>query len=136
MRFEVPQFINIQDKIFGPFTFKEALYLVGGGGICFLIYRILPGFLSWILIIPIASFSVALVWYKPNNRPFIKMVEAYLLYASTQKFYLWRKKDEKPGAANIDRQAAAFPQEGERSQTGEQKLSDLAWSLDILDFDQ
>ncbi|MFM2424198.1 MAG: hypothetical protein RLZZ70_589, partial [Candidatus Parcubacteria bacterium] len=30
MQFEVPQFIEIEDKIFGPLTWKQFLY-VGGG---------------------------------------------------------------------------------------------------------
>ncbi len=33
MRFEVPQFIDVEDKIFGPFTFKQFLYLAGGAGL-------------------------------------------------------------------------------------------------------
>jgi hypothetical protein len=30
MRHEVPQFIDIEDKIFGPLTFLQGLYLIGG----------------------------------------------------------------------------------------------------------
>jgi len=30
MRHEVPQFIDIEDKIFGPLTFFQGLYLLGG----------------------------------------------------------------------------------------------------------
>ena len=32
MRFQVPQFIEIESKIFGPLTFKQFIYLAGGGG--------------------------------------------------------------------------------------------------------
>jgi len=32
MRFEVPQFIEVEDKIFGPFTWKQFIYLMGGEG--------------------------------------------------------------------------------------------------------
>lgn len=136
MRFEVPQFINIEDKIFGPFTFKQALYLVGGGGIIFLIYRILPNFVAFILGLPIAAFSLALVFYRPNGRPFIKMVESYLLYAFAQKFYLWRKKDVKPGVTSIERKPADFSPDAQKAQREQKKLSELAWSLDILDFEK
>ena len=78
MRFEVPQFINVEDKLFGPFTFKQSLYLVGGGGIIFILYKVLPTFVTFILRVPIPAFSLALVFYRPNNRPFIDMVEAFL----------------------------------------------------------
>ena len=41
MQFKVPQFLDIEDKIFGPFTFKEFVYLAGGAGLCFVLYRLL-----------------------------------------------------------------------------------------------
>ena len=135
MRFEVPQFINVEDKLFGPFTFKQSIYLVGGGGMIFLIYRLLPSFVVFILGIPIAAFTLALVFYKPNGRPFIKMVESYVLYIFTQKFYIWRQKDPK----NIPEQEYSNIPENilPPTDTGNsnQKISDLAWSLDILDFE-
>ena len=33
MRFEVPQFVDIEDKIFGPLTFKQFIYIAGGAGV-------------------------------------------------------------------------------------------------------
>ena len=41
MQFKVPQFLDIEDKIFGPFTFREFVYLTGGGGMCFVLYKLL-----------------------------------------------------------------------------------------------
>jgi hypothetical protein len=29
MQFRVPQFIDIEDKLFGPLTFKQFIYLAG-----------------------------------------------------------------------------------------------------------
>ena len=136
MRFEVPQFINIEDKLFGPFTFKQSIYLVGGGGMIFLIYRLLPTFVVVILGIPIAAFTLALVFYRPNGRPFIKMVESWILFMFTEKFYLWRQKDQQPGAQEVKQIHKPFPKDGELPDDDRVKISDLAWSLDILDFDQ
>lgn len=135
MRFEIPQFINVPDKLFGPFTFRQALYLVGGGGIIFLLYKILPTFFAILLGLPVAAFALALVFYNPNGRPFIDMVESFLLYSFTHKFYLWRPSEPKPGAQDITQIHQPFPQEGALPEENKsQKLSDLAWSLDILDF--
>ena len=136
MRFEVPQFINIPDKLFGPFTFKQALYLVGGGGIVFILYKLLPLAFAVFLGVPVALFAVALVFYKPNGRPFIHMVESFLLYSFSHKFYLWRQHDAPVGKQDITQVHEAFPVEGELPKDmSNQKISDLAWSLDILDFD-
>lgn len=136
MRFEVPQFINIPDKLFGPFTFKQALYLVGGGGMVFVLHKLLPSFASILLGLPIAAFSLALVFYKPNGREFMHMVESFIIYSFTNKFYLWRQRDIEPGAQDITQIHQVFPEEGVLPQeNNSQKISDLAWSLDILDFD-
>ena len=79
MQFKVPQFLEIEDKIFGPFTFKEFVYLAGGTGLCFMLYRALGVLLGAIPIIIIASLSLALTFYKPNSKPFINMLESIFL---------------------------------------------------------
>ncbi len=137
MRFEVPQFINVEDKLFGPFTFKQSLYLVGGGGLIFIIYKLLPTFVTFVLGLPIAAFSLALVFYKPNGRPFMRMVEAFIVYAFTQKFYLWRRKDQQEKVVDITQIHEKFPEEGALPKEDKsRRISDLAWSLDILDFEE
>ena len=136
MKFEVPQFINVEDKLFGPFTFRQSIYLVGGGGIVFLMYRTLPLVIVALFGIPIIAFTLALVFYKPNGRPFIHMVEAYVLYALTHKFYLW-KKSENATPYVVEQVHSKFPKKGEiPKEVDRQKISDLAWNLDILDFEQ
>jgi len=134
MRFEIPQFINVQDKLFGPFSFKQALYLVGGGAIVYTIYRTLPGIFLLILGLPVAAFSLALVFYKPNGREFIDMVEAAFVYALSEKFYLWRRSEKNERIA-AERKKARILEPGEIPEDKRKKISDLAWSLDILDFD-
>ena len=70
-QFQIPQFIEMEDKLFGPLTFKQFMYLVGGGGICFILYVWLP--LPFIIkIIPIAgvaALALALAFVKYNGRP-------------------------------------------------------------------
>jgi hypothetical protein len=135
MRFEVPQFINIPDKLFGPFTFKQALFLVGGGGMIYIIYRLMPFSIAVLLGLPIAAFTGALVFYKPNGRPFIHMVESWLLFSFSHKFYLWRQRDAEPGIQDVTQIHQVMPKKGDIPKDDRQRISDLAWSLDILDFD-
>ena len=54
MRFQVPQFIEIESKIFGPLTLKQFIYLIGGGGIIFILYALLP---FWLMIIFAKDFN-------------------------------------------------------------------------------
>lgn len=38
-QFVVPQFIDVEDKIFGPITIRQFIIILVGGGIIFLAYR-------------------------------------------------------------------------------------------------
>ena len=96
MRFQVPQFIEVEDKIFGPLTFKQFIYLAGGVGICVISFIFLPKFLAILISLPVAAFSAALAFYKINSKPFINVVEAFVKYSMTNKLYIWKKEDKKP----------------------------------------
>lgn len=128
MQYQVPQFIEIEDKIFGPFTFKQFVYLVGGGGMAFLAYRFLPGFISIFIIIPIVAFSLALAFYKVNNKPFLDIIQSAVKYFFTDKLYIWKKKPNKIEADsnNVGKVPKAFVPKLSAS-----KLRELTWNLDI-----
>jgi hypothetical protein len=127
MRFQVPQFIEIEDKIFGPLTFKQFIYVAGGVGICVVLFTLLPKFLAIFFSIPIAIFAAALAFYKVNDKPFIYMVEAFLKYSIGGKLYLWRKEEKKAVAQDrtVPVEQVALPK------LSESKLKELTWSLDI-----
>ena len=93
MRFEVPQFIEIEDKIFGPFTWRQFLYLGGGLGMAAALF--FTSTIAFILIgIPLAILAGALAFYPVNNRPFSFFLEAIVNYLKGQRLYLWRKKSD------------------------------------------
>ncbi|MBI2097833.1 MAG: PrgI family protein [Candidatus Vogelbacteria bacterium] len=128
MNFQVPQFIEVEDKIFGPLTFKQFVYLAGGGGAVFMAYALLPIYLSVWLMIPLAVLALALAFYKVNNRPFINVLESAFRYALTHKLYLWKKQPKavEPTTITLGREKpTAIPK------LSQSKLRDLAWSLDV-----
>ncbi len=94
MRFEVPQFIEIEDKIFGPLTWRQFLYLGGGLGMAVVIFLTLPFILFAIFGIPLALLAGALSFYPVNNRPFSFFLEAIINYMTGDRLYLWRSKEE------------------------------------------
>jgi len=139
MQFKVPQFLDIEDKIFGPFTFREFVYLMGGAGLCFVLYKLLGFIMGAIPILIIAGFSLALTFYKPNNKPFINMLESGFKYFTQNKLYIWEKSGEKK-KSNQEKQTPSsdankirMMKEGGLQLSGS-RLRDLAWSLDVLDL--
>ena len=129
MRFQVPQFIDVEDKIFGPFTFRQFLYLFGGAGLIFVFLNLFPRIIAVLLAIPVALFSVGLAFYRVNNRPFIQLVEAYFKYFFGSRLYLWKKKDEpNPTVQSV---AGAKYASVEVPKMSNSKLRDLFWTLDV-----
>jgi len=137
MQFKVPQFLDIEDKLFGPFTFRQFVYMAGGGGICFILYKAV-GFLWGILpILAIAGLSLALAFYRPNNKPFINMIESMFKYLLQGKLYIWKKEKVLAGSQEkVPTQKDTASQTYQEARLTGNKLKDLAWSLDVLDFNQ
>jgi hypothetical protein len=92
MRFEVPQFIEIEDKIFGPFTWRQFVYLAGGVGLGAVMFFTLPIFLFVIFGLPLGGLAVLLAFYPINNRPFSYFLEAMVRFYKNHRVYYWRKK--------------------------------------------
>lgn len=129
MDYQVPQFIEVEDKIFGPFTLKQFIYIAGGAGLVAVLVFTLPLMLAIILSIPVIALSLALAFYKVNNKPFVEMLEAGFSYYIGKRLYLWKKEqDALPDAVKVVPEAEAPVQKLGLSRT---KLDELAWSLDV-----
>ena len=128
MKFQVPQFIEIEDKIFGPLTLKQFIYLAGGAGLSYIIYATLYIYLALPIIAVVVTFSLALAFYKINNKPFILILESAVKYALGNKLYIWKKVDRKVISEKNKEtsQASVFI-----PKLSDSKLKDLTWSLDI-----
>jgi hypothetical protein len=128
MRFQVPQFIEVEDKIFGPLTFKQFIYVAGGVGIAVVLFTLLPNFLAILLAVPVVVFAAALAFWKVNEKPFIYMVEAFFRFHVGSKLYLWKKEERKPVAGD---RTVKPPEQVALPKLSESKLKQLTWELDI-----
>lgn len=131
MEYQVPQFIEVEDKIFGPFTLKQFIYIAGGVGLCAIILLYLPLVIGIVLAIPVAIFTGALAFFKINNKPFVEIIEAAFNYYIGDRLFLWKKEKGQPKpVAPSAPVASAAPTTAPLTQS---KLRDLARSLDIQD---
>lgn len=91
MRFRVPQFIEMEDKIVGPLTLKQFFYL-GGAALLLLICWFSLRLAAFILIaIPIGLLALALAFYKVQGRPLATFLGSWLKYSGKPKIYIWKK---------------------------------------------
>lgn len=128
--YQVPQFIEVEDKIFGPFTLKQFVYVAGGIGLCAILLLYLPLVLGIILAVPVGAFTVALAFVKINNKPFVDILEAGFNYYIGNRLYIWKKDRSKPAPPTQAPVAAPQPQKLTLTQS---RLQDLARTLDVQD---
>ncbi|MDE1975524.1 MAG: PrgI family protein [Patescibacteria group bacterium] len=135
MRFQVPQFIEVEDRIFGPLTLKQFIYVAGGAGLSFVIYILANNLIiSLIPIVVVMAASLSLSFYPKSTfgKPLIDVVEAAFRYYTGGKLFIWKKED-KPAPQTTA--AAAKDVKNFASimvpKISDSKLKDLTWSLDI-----
>ena len=97
MEYQVPQFIEVEDKIIGPLTLKQFIYIAGTVGLCVVFAFYLPLVFAIVLSVPVVALGGALAFYKINGKPFIELLEAGFNYYTGAKFFLWKHKELKAG---------------------------------------
>ena len=107
MMFGVPQFINIEDKIVGPLTGKQLLWIAAMCATLFLLWTILSKVVFFIVGVPVALFFIALAFLKPNGQSFLSFIVYVGYYMFSSKEYVWkkevvrtRKKENEPKKTN------------------------------------
>lgn len=136
MQFQVPQFIDVEDKIFGDFTLFQFIYMAGGGGFAAMMIFLLPLYVAIIVSLPVVGLSAALAFYKVNNRPFVDHLQSMLAFYFNNNLYIWKPKDA-IAIARSQQQAAKTssvktePAQVVSTSAARNRLKDLAWSLDI-----
>jgi hypothetical protein len=134
MQFRVPQFIDLEDKVFGPFTLRQFGYLVGAGGISFLIWTFMPiKIVALLLIIPIASLFLALAFVKFNNRSFGEILESAFTYYTGAKIYTWKQPELKKTETSVDQVVANTQKEIIIQKTNRDRIHDLSLGLDVFE---
>ncbi len=130
MQFQMPQFLDIEDKVIGPFTFKQFLYLVGGGGLSYISYKYLGWTYGFIFIIFFGGMGAMLAFWKPNKRPAIIMFRAFLIYFTRKRMYVWQRPEKAEFKKII---VKAKIEENKEQPVTRNRVEALAWSLDVLD---
>lgn len=139
MQFHVPQFIDVEDKLFGPFTFKQFVYIVGGLGLSYIIYKFFGLLLSFILVPPIIGLAIALTFVKVNNKPFVFTLQSWIKfqinkYLYGNNLYIWKK--EPPKKKPEKKVSAPVTEPSYVPKLSNSKLKDISWGLDVLDVNK
>lgn len=134
MQFRVPQFIDMEDKVFGPFTLKQFGYIIGAGGLSFLIWTFIPiRIIAMLVIAPVAGLFLALAFVKYNNRSFGEILESAFTYYTSSKIYTWRQPAAQKSETPVDKIVADTQKEIIISKTNRDKIHDISLGLDVFE---
>jgi len=93
VRFKVPQFIETEEKVVGPFTLKQFVWVGGGGALIFVVFQFGLGlFWSFFAIIPIMTASLAMAFYRVDGMPLPTYIMQALGFLLGTKRYYFKKE--------------------------------------------
>lgn len=91
MLFNIPQFIDKEDKIVGPLTAKQLGWMFGAGGVLLMLWAILDISAFIMASIPVAAIFGALAFYRPNNMSLIAFIFSSVQFFFRPKMYIWKR---------------------------------------------
>lgn len=116
MIFNVPQFIDVEDKVAGPLTAKQILWMVGMGGVLFLAWTFFDTATFFVLSVPIIIIFVLFAFYRPYNQSLLALSANAVSFLFRPKVYTW----DRPAMVKND---ISKPKEEERMSEGSKSLS-------------
>lgn len=91
MRYQVPQFVDIQDKVIGPFTLKQFLIYFSAVLLLIPVYLLSDLSLFITLAVPLGGLAALFAHFKPNGKPLSVFVTNALNFFTKGQVYLWQR---------------------------------------------
>jgi len=92
-QFQVPQFIEIEDKIFGFITMRQFFILLIPVGFGILFYFISTIGLTIILTTPVLIVSSIFAFLKPNGMKFSRFILSFVSFTFKPRLYVWKRQE-------------------------------------------
>jgi hypothetical protein len=90
MQYQVPQFIETEDKIVGPFSLRQFVYVGAAAVVSGVCYFLLQTWLFFIVAIVFVGGSLALSFVKINGRPLVKIIISAFSFYWKPQIYVWK----------------------------------------------
>jgi len=95
MEFKVPQFIETEDRVIGPLTIKQFIYIAIGGFFLFLLLMAKVKLYVFLFFTALVAPSVFLLAFKKmNGKDMSSYIKDWIIFFFKPKLYLWKKKKQ------------------------------------------
>lgn len=130
MQYSVPQFVDVEDTIIGPFTLKQFLIFLFGGLIIFFYYSIFKlGWIFFTLTIPTAVVFGVIAKGRFNGRPTLYYLTSFIRFYFSPRLRVFKRgADSSPVIKKENIGAGAELAKPQGEVTG--RLKKLAYLLD------
>jgi len=115
MQFQVPQFITSEDKIIGPLTIRQFIYVAIAGAVCFVFYFMVKTWLFALLSVIFVGTALALGMMRVSGRPLTHVVRAAFGFYWKPQLYLWQPKQTNLTRHKVSLETLAVGGNGGRS---------------------
>ncbi len=134
MQFNIPQFIDKEDKIVGPLTAKQLGWMFGGGAILLVLWNLLDMTAFILAAIVVGGIVGAFAFYRPYNQTFLNFILSLFSFTMKPKFYLWKRVPPKGtfGVKKVFKKPSAKNQEKKitKKNISEDKIEEISKILD------
>jgi hypothetical protein len=128
MLINVPQYIDVEDKVAGPLTMKQLGWLIALGIILLILWNMVPFPGSLVIGFPIAVIFIALAFFKPYGQPMGSFVIFGIMYFFRPKVYVWKRAPQ--NIINIPQKAQKTENFSQDKHLSSDSLKNLAQLLD------
>ena len=90
-QFTVPQFIDVEDKVFGPITTRQFIILLTASGLTFVFWKLFDLALFIVVVIFFDGFAILLAFMKVRGQLFHVFLLNFIETFKKPKMRLWHK---------------------------------------------
>jgi len=135
MAVKIPQNIDKEDKLVGPLTLKQFLYVLGGAGVTFVAYQ---GYVQYylfaheffIIAFSAIAVSLSLAFLKINGLPFVIFLGNLVSFMFVKKSRMWDKANTLEKSAPLSKKETMTEETSREVAPTKSELEKLATVLD------
>jgi hypothetical protein len=95
MQFQVPQYYEVKEKIVGPLTLQQFLYIAAACGLSFLLFFVFQLWLWFMVSVILVGGASALALIEINGQSLTKILISAFFYYWKPRIYFWQREAEK-----------------------------------------
>jgi len=113
MRFPVPQFIEIEDKILGPLSWRQFGELAGAGVISFICYFLFVKWLWFLITIFCGGVALIFAFWRPYGLRADQVIFSAIKHFTSPRLYFWQAPEKR---IEIELEEVTLPKKEEKKE--------------------